>query len=85
MCGITGEHLALLGGFLFLWIISPGVPPWVTTPSDLLSPPHGLRGRRVSDSLVAIKQHLDVERVVRGTADAPLLFPPPAPEPSASE
>lgn len=63
------------------WTISPGVPPWVTPPSDLLSPPLGLCGRIhvVSDSLRAVKQHLDVEKAERCTAGAHLLFPPPAP------
>lgn len=63
------------------WTISPGVPPWVTPPSDLLSPPPGLCVRRhvVSDSVTAIKHHLTVEKVERGTAGVHLLFPPPAP------
>lgn len=30
------------------------------------------------DSLIAINQHLDVEKVERGTAGARFLFPPPA-------
>lgn len=81
MCGITGGQLVLLGGLLCFWTMSPDVPCWVTPPSDLLSPPLGLCGRRrvVSDSLIATKQHLDVKKVERGTAGAHLLFPPPAP------
>lgn len=85
MCGITGGCLALLGGLLCFWTISPGVPPWVTPPSDLLPPPLGLCDRRqvVSDSLTAIKQHLDVEKVGRGTAGAHHLFHHLHLEPSA--